>query len=358
MNRSVSRPRLAIRVLVLVVAIAAALPSGRIEPERAEAANGFPVYATVTTEKALRLRSKPGSKKVVTSLAPGTQVKVFKGPNADGWYKIDAVDLPKAKRCWAPAEAIAISQHVRASWDLNLLAGPSDRDTALTWIRHGIVLSVVRPGEGDYLLVRYGDVVGYAFVPALTAAEGPATEPWDEWWVDVNRSTAEVHLMIGETVVDAFSASLGRDQGEGFYATASGTYHIYSKVKGLSYTKYAKAYIAYWAGFDPSRDNGFHAWTMDKRGNVIDGGWGPTGGCVATRPEEAAIVFDFVDIGTRVEIHWKGRIRRELDRPLEWRSRRGRHCRVGSRPLHVVRWGFPAGTVWPGVRSAHPVAKY
>jgi L,D-peptidoglycan transpeptidase YkuD (ErfK/YbiS/YcfS/YnhG family) len=43
---------------------------------------------------------------------------------------------------------------------------------------------------------------------------------------------------------------------------------------------------------------------MDAAGNVVDGGWGPTGGCVATRPDIAAIIYDFVDIGTRVEIHW------------------------------------------------------
>jgi hypothetical protein len=303
-NRSVRWLKLALRALVLVVVVAAILPTGVVAPKKVEAAKRFPVYATVATEKVLKLRSKPGSKRVVTSLAPGTQVKVIDGPDEDGWYKIDAVDMPEAKRGWAPAKAITISQHVRASSNLDLLAGPSDHDAALSRIRHGIVLSVVGPGEGDYLLVRYGDVVGYAFKPALTASDGPATEPGDERWVDVNRSTAEVHLMIGETVVDTFNASLGRDRGEGFYATASGTYHIYSKFKGLSYTPYANAYIAYWAGFDPSRDNGFHAWTMDQHGNVIDGGWGPTGGCVATKPEAAAIIFDFVEIGTRVEIHW------------------------------------------------------
>jgi hypothetical protein len=303
-NGSAHWLKFALRTLLLFVIVAATVPSGVVAPKRAVAAKGFPVYATVATEKTLKLRSKPGSKKVVTSLAPGTRVKVIEGPNEDGWYKVDAVDIPETKRGWARANTLAINQYVRASWDQNLLAGPTEWDAALTWIRHGIVLSVVGPGEGDYLLVRYGDIVGYAFVPALTQSEGPATEPWAEWWVDVNRSTSEVHLMIGETVVDTFSASLGRDQGDGFYATASGTYHIYSKVKGLSYTKYAKAYIAYWAGFDPSRDNGFHAWTMDKYGNVIEGGWGPTGGCVATKPEEAAVIYDFVEIGTRVEIHW------------------------------------------------------
>jgi hypothetical protein len=296
--------RLILRTLLLVAALAGGIHTAGGASGSARAAAGFPVYATTAAAEAVTLRSKPGSHKVVQTLAPGTEVEVLAGPDADGWYKVDAVDLPEARRGWISGDQLDIDQYVRVTWDLELFAGPSDGEAVLAWVRHGVVLSVVGPGDGDYLLVRYGDVVGYASVPALVSAAGPATDPWGERWVDVNRSTSEVHLMIGDTVVDTFQASLGRDQGDGFYATASGTYFIYSKVEGLSYTPYANAYIAYWAGFDPARDNGFHAWTMDAYGNVIDGGWGPTGGCVATKPEDAAIIFTFVEIGTRVEIHW------------------------------------------------------
>jgi hypothetical protein len=303
-TRRVYLMHLAFRSLLLLVALSGAIHSAGRAPNSARAANGFPVFASISSHAAVKLRSKPGGHKTVTTLAPGTELEVLAGPDANGWYKVDAVNLPEAKRGWVPGDRIAINQFVRAAWDLNLFAGPSDWDAVSAWVRHGIVLSIVGPGDGDFLLVRYGEVVGYAYAPAIISSDGPATDPWAERWVDVNRSTSEVHLMIGETIVDTFQASLGRDQGEGFYATASGTYSIYSKVEGLSYTRYAKAYIAYWAGFDPDRDNGFHAWTMDSHGNVIDGGWGPTGGCVATKPEDAAVIFNFVDIGTRVEIHW------------------------------------------------------
>jgi hypothetical protein len=295
--------RLVPRLLLLAVAIAASFSVVAGAPPAVRAANGYPVFATVATDHGVKLRSKPGSHKYVATLAAGTELEVLAGPDSDGWYKVKAAKLPKAKRGWIQADRIAINQFVRAASDLDLSAGPGDGEAVSAWVRHGVVLSVVGPGRGDFLFVRYGDTVGYAYAPALTVSDGPATDPSGERWVDVNRSTSDVHLMIGETVVDTFQASLGRDQGEGFYATASGTYSIYSKVEGLSYTPYANAYIEYWAGFDPERDNGFHAWTMDANGNVIDGGWGPTGGCVATRPEDAAVIFNFVDIGTRVEIH-------------------------------------------------------
>jgi hypothetical protein len=128
--------------------------------------------------------------------------------------------------------------------------------------------------------------------------------PQGERWVDVNRSTHEVHLMIGETVVETIAAQMSWSTGEDFFATASGTYFIYDKDVGLNWSPYAKAYIAYWAGFDPGRDNGFHSWTMDWSGWVEPGGASPTLGCVATAPEDAAKIWSFVDYGTRVEIHW------------------------------------------------------
>ena len=44
----------------------------------------------------------------------------------------------------------------------------------------------------------------------------------------------------------------------------------------------AKAYFMYWVGFDSYRYNGFHSWTMDRNGYVLNGGWGNTAGCVGS----------------------------------------------------------------------------
>jgi hypothetical protein len=260
------------------------------------------VYASVATERTLDLRLRPDqSQKVVATLAPGARVEVIAGPSAQGWYKVDPTEIAGWRSGWARGRGLRFDLFARATSELELYAGASESPSSVATVRAGAVLPVVGPADGEFLLVKYGEVVGYASVPAVELSDEPTGS---ERWVDVDRTTRKVRLIIGTTVVATFKAALGRDQSDGFYATASGTYRIYSKYRDLSYTPYANAYIKYWAGFDPSRENGFHGWTMDANGRVIPGGSGPTAGCVATRPEDAAVIYDFVEIGTRVEVHW------------------------------------------------------
>jgi hypothetical protein len=190
-----------------------------------------------------------------------------------------------------------------------LRAKPSDESPTIEELYEGTILTIVGPKVGAFVSVKYGEDRGFTEADVLEPSVGPATippppPPTGEWWVDVNRSTWTVTLMIGVTPIAFYSASLSRDQGNGFYATAVGTYYIYEKIEGLQYTTYAKAYFMYWAGFDPYRFNGFHSWTMDSAGYLRDGGWGPTKGCVSTAPADALAIYNFVSIGTRVEIHW------------------------------------------------------
>lgn len=288
----------------LVMAAAILASAGGARPTGVASAEGVPALATIAWGGDVSLVSRPAGRKIVATLAPGTTIALLEGPVQDGWYKVEPPAFPEARPGWLHADQIAFDRFVRVVWDLPLLAEPAESAGVVTWLRHGVVLTIAGSLQGDYLFVRYGDLAGFAYQPGLSADAGPATNPYAERWVDVNRSTGVVRLMIGDTVVDTFQASLSRDQGEGFYATATGTYYVYEKIAGLTYTPYANAYIMYWAGFDPSRFNGFHSWTMDAYGNVIEGGWGPTAGCVATEPGAAAIIFAFVDIGTRVVIHW------------------------------------------------------
>jgi hypothetical protein len=139
--------------------------------------------------------------------------------------------------------------------------------------------------------------------PMVAAIEvlGP---PTGERWVDVNKSTRSVRLMVGDTAVAQYQASMSVGREDDVHDTMPGSYQISSKIADLTYTPYAKNYFMYWAGFDPGRENGFHSWVMDSKGHVVPGGDGPTWGCVATAPDEAAKIYSFVDIGTRVEIHW------------------------------------------------------
>ena len=301
-------PRVPRRLVLLLLAFVVLLPAGTFGtgPHRAAAA-GFTALATAGAHDPVPLRMGPGADwEVLSELAPGTTVELLDGPT-DGWYRVRAVAAPD-RPGWTPGDRLVWNRYAATTGEANLFAGPGVDTALLAVMPTGTVITVVGPVSHEFLAVRYGDQEGFAYAPWFVPAEGPPTTPpvvpTGEHWVDVNRSTWQIRLMVGATAVATYAASLGPDPGQGFYATASGTYFIYSKTAGLSYTPYANAYIMYWAGFDPARNNGFHAWTMDANGYVIPGGAGTTGGCVATAPADAAASYAFVELGTRVEIHW------------------------------------------------------
>ena len=140
-------------------------------------------------------------------------------------------------------------------------------------------------------------------LPAVDGTGGEAVS--FERWVDVNRSASQVTLFEGDSAVGMYWAATSEDTSDdGFYATAVGTWSVQEKVADLTWSEYAQAYIADWVGFDPDRENGFHSYSLDSYGNVLENGAAPTLGCVALSPEAADHLYQFVDIGTRVEIHW------------------------------------------------------
>jgi hypothetical protein len=167
------------------------------------------------------------------------------------------------------------------------------------------------PTEDGWYQVSYYGEVGWAYGGYL-AVDG--SRGWDdgggvgggpEHWIDVNRSTATVTLFVGDEAIASYSASLGYDtSSDGFYSTAIGTYYVYSMTKGLTWTEWGQAYITDWVGFDPYRHNGFHSYSKDENGNIMENGSAPTGGCVALGPGASSAVFDFARLGTRVEVHW------------------------------------------------------
>ncbi len=149
-----------------------------------------------------------------------------------------------------------------------------------------------------------GDIGGGEEAPVTDDA--PATSAGaDEHWIDVNRSSGLVSLMIGESSIAGFWGSMGWDTSDdGFYATAIGTYYVYGFDEPLHYTDFAQNYISDWVAFDPVRFNGFHSYTKDKNGNIVSNGAGHTGGCVALGPGDIEQLFDFATMGMRVEVHW------------------------------------------------------
>ena len=151
----------------------------------------------------------------------------------------------------------------------------------------------------DGAVAPAGNIGGSESAPVTEDAGG------GEHWIDVNRSSGLVQLMIGNESIAAFWGSLGWDEtDDGFYATAIGSYSIYAFDYSLHYTDYAGNYISHWVGFDPVRFNGFHSYTKDKRGRVLPNGAGLTGGCVALAPGDIDQLYDFAQMGMRVEVHW------------------------------------------------------
>ena len=190
---------------------------------------------------------------------------------------------------------------------LNLRDGPG------TW---AAVVNVMWPGEavtvldgpvddGWYYVDYYGQV-GWAYGGYLSFEGGVGGSSWEEpeHWIDVDRSSQTVTLYVGDEAIASYWAALGWDNsGDGFYSTALGSYTVSGMHEGLTWTEWGQAYIQYWVGFDPSRVNGFHSYSMNSRGSVLKNGDGPTGGCVALEPSAARELFNFAFEGMRVEVH-------------------------------------------------------
>ena len=227
--------------LLAAIAVAIAVTVGVPTGTRAE--DGASVAAP-----RLNLRAEPGTwAPVVGQLWQGERLTLLAGPTPDDWYHVQTGD----QTGWAYGGLLALD------------------------------------GAGDALGQAPSGVAGGA-----------------ERWVDVDRTTQMVTLYEGDSAVAAYWAAMGSDPSDdGFFATAVGTYYVYDKYGGLSWTDWGGAWVGDWVGFDPARLNGFHTYAMDAAGQVIAGGDGPTGGCVALAPAAADQLFAFVSVGTRVDVH-------------------------------------------------------
>lgn len=225
-------------------------------------------------------------------VAMAVAVVITAGASAETWAEGDA--------------AVAVPQ-------LNLRAEPGTWAPVVGTLWQGEDVALLTgPTPDDWYQVQAGDQTGWAY-GGLLALDGVGGDlaPSDaaksisaEHWVDVNRTTQTVTLYEGDAPLASFWAAMGSDPSDdGFFATAVGTYYVYEKYGGLSWTDWGGAWIDDWVGFDPNRLNGFHSYSMDNTGQVLPDGAGPTGGCVALDPAAADQLFAFVSIGTRVEVH-------------------------------------------------------
>lgn len=205
---------------------------------------------------------------------------------SDGYVNTDVLNLRTGAGTWAEV--------IDQMWDgeyVGVLSGPTD--------------------DGWYN-VEYKGSVGWAFGSFLWVNGGAGWGGVDtsgasggERWVDVNRSTRMVTLYEGNNAIDSYYASFGWDESShGFYSSAIGTYYVYTKNADLAWTDWGQVYIKYWVGYDPERYNGFHSYSLDAYGNTLPNGDGATGGCVALPLWAAEAVYNWVTIGSRIEVHW------------------------------------------------------
>lgn len=234
----------------------------------------------------------------------------FRARGAVGWLAVIAaiivvVGLPAGVRAEGSAAVAAPQLNLRAD------AGTWAPVVGQVWQGERLTL-LAGPTPDDWYQVQAGDRTGWAYggLLALDGVGGALDPGWSgaadsaEHWVDVDRTTQVVALYEGDVAVAEYWAAMGSDPSDdGFFATAVGTYYVYEKYWGLSWTDWGGAWVSDWVGFDPARLNGFHTYSMDTEGQIIPGGDGPTGGCVALAPGAADELFAFVSVGTRVEVH-------------------------------------------------------
>lgn len=275
--------------------------------------------AYVSTD-VLNLRDDAGTwANVITEMYFGEYVAVIDGPTGDGWYYIDYAGSQgwaygaylsiDGVAGWAgePADSYTgVGAYALTAWVntdlLNVRAEANAEAWVLDLIEQGAQITVIGDPINGFAPIDYYGQTGFVWNDFLSY-DGPV-DPGPERWIDVNRTAQVVTLFVGDEAIASYWGAMGWDESDdGFYATAVGTYYVYGKYADLAWTDWGSSYIMWWVGFDPSRVNGFHSYSMDSAGNVLKRGDGPTGGCVALEPGAAQALFGFASYGMRVEVH-------------------------------------------------------
>lgn len=146
--------------------------------------------------------------------------------------------------------------------------------------------------------------VATAAVRVVATAVPRVCPPASGRWIDVNVSTLRVRLMDGAQVVQEIGpVAVGREVDTGNYeSTQTGCFGVYTKNAATTYDAPYKTYISHWVGFDPEKDNGFHSFLLDAKGNVVDASTGRvSNGCIRTGQAEA--IYRFAEAGMTVWVH-------------------------------------------------------
>ncbi len=248
-------------------------------------------WATVTTD-ALNVREAPSTDSaVLDSFTDGEAVQVIGEPES-GFVPV----AYGGGQAWMAQEYLSYDGSTQAltvnplpvqdAAAANIAEVPTDAEVAEP---------VVPEPEPD---------VETAEAPSVMDVVAASVEP-AERWIDIDRSLSTVTLYHGANSIASFTGRIGRDpSADGFYSTAIGTFHVYSLNKGLAPTPFADdTWLTDWVGFDPDRKNGIHSPVRDANGAEKEWQNPSTLGCVRLNAAAAVAVFDFAEIGMRVEVH-------------------------------------------------------
>lgn len=122
--------------------------------------------------------------------------------------------------------------------------------------------------------------------------------------IEVDISEQHFYAWLGDTLVYSFPTSTGipgRD-------TATGHFEVLDKIP-MAYSSIWRLKMPYWLGiyYVGNIENGIHALPIRPDGSVMWGGLlgqKASYGCVILSTEAARIIYDWVEIGTAVDIHY------------------------------------------------------
>ena len=142
--------------------------------------------------------------------------------------------------------------------------------------------------------------------PANTAVPAPQQEnnvAWGQKYVLVDISDQHLYAYQGDTLVYSFVASTGMNN-----ATATGSFSVLNKIPsayGSTWNIWMPNWLGiYWAG---SLQNGIHALPIMANGATLWAGYLGTPisyGCVVLGAYEAQLLYNWVNVGTPVDIRW------------------------------------------------------
>ncbi|HWV23538.1 MAG TPA: SH3 domain-containing protein [Thermomicrobiales bacterium] len=243
--------------------------------------------AFVTTSE-VNLREGPGIDHEVLAVLPiKTKVEVTGDPR-DGFAPVRT----EGRQAWVSVDYIAPEGSVLASTEhIPLVAMPVEEPEPT-------VEPTPMPTEAPVQQTIAESV-------EIPAVEVDARVPSGERWIEIDRVEKTVTLHHGDTIVGVYDALIGKDlSASGYYSTAIGTYHVFMMNRALTETPFAPGmYLTDFVGFDPARSNGIHSPVRDADGDVIVTGGTETLGCVRLSADDARTVFDFAELGMRVEVH-------------------------------------------------------